>query len=159
MVVFGFGHDDVSKWKHYPRHRPLWGESTGHRWIPSKSPVTRRSFDVFFDVRLNKRLSKYSRCRWIETPWRPLWHHGNVFFVVASCSFFHVSRIHFAGNVAINWLPDFHVWKCWTHLLGLWSDDKAYNHENRNPVLVLMDVWSIPILYYGIVCEHNIWWM
>ena len=37
---------------------PLWGESTGHRWIaPTKAPVT-RSFDVLFEVRLNKRLSK-----------------------------------------------------------------------------------------------------
>ena len=25
---------------------PLWGESTGHRWIPSQRPVT-RSFDFF----------------------------------------------------------------------------------------------------------------
>ena len=30
---------------------PLWGESTGHRWI-HKGPVA-RSFDVFFDVRVN----------------------------------------------------------------------------------------------------------
>ena len=30
----GCSHDDVSKWKHFPRHWPLWGESTGHRWIP-----------------------------------------------------------------------------------------------------------------------------
>ena len=36
---------------------PLWGESTGHRWIPSQRPVTRSS-DVFFDLQLNKRLSK-----------------------------------------------------------------------------------------------------
>ena len=38
---------------------PLYGEFTGDRWIPSQSPVT-RSFDVFFDLRLNKRLSKQS---------------------------------------------------------------------------------------------------
>ena len=37
--------------------RPLWGDSNGHRWIPLKSPVTRK-FDVFFDVRLIKQLSK-----------------------------------------------------------------------------------------------------
>ena len=36
---------------------PLCGEYTDHRWIPLKRPVT-RSFDVFFDLRLNKRLSK-----------------------------------------------------------------------------------------------------
>ena len=27
-------HDDVIKWKHFPRHWPLWGEFTGDRWIP-----------------------------------------------------------------------------------------------------------------------------
>ena len=36
---------------------PLWGKSTGHLWIPLTKPVT-RSVDVFFDLRLNKRLSK-----------------------------------------------------------------------------------------------------
>ena len=25
---------DVIKWKYFPRHWPLWGESTGHRWFP-----------------------------------------------------------------------------------------------------------------------------
>ena len=38
---------------------PLCGEFTSHRWIPLKRPVT-RSFDVFFDLRLIKRLSKQS---------------------------------------------------------------------------------------------------
>ena len=33
-------------------------------------------FDVFFGLRLNKRLSKWW-CRWFETPWRPLWHYCN----------------------------------------------------------------------------------
>ena len=35
------------------------------------------SFDVFFDRRLNKLLSKPSRRRWFETPSRSLWHHCN----------------------------------------------------------------------------------
>ena len=34
----------------------LCGEFTGHRWIPPQRPVA-RSFDVFFDLRLNKRSS------------------------------------------------------------------------------------------------------
>ena len=55
---------------------PLWRESTGHRWVPLIKPVT-RSFDVLFDLRLNKRLSKQSRRRWFETPLRPLWYHCN----------------------------------------------------------------------------------
>ena len=45
--------------------------------FPSQRPVT-RSFDVFFDLRLNKRLSKPSRRRWFETPSCTLWCHCNV---------------------------------------------------------------------------------
>ena len=32
---------------------------------------------VFFNLRLNKRLSKQSRGWWFETPWRSLWRHCN----------------------------------------------------------------------------------
>ena len=46
--------------------------------VPLRRPVT-RSFDFFFDLRLNKRLSKESRRRWIETPPRWLWCHCNGF--------------------------------------------------------------------------------
>ena len=45
--------------------------------FPSQRPVT-RNFDVFFDVRLSKRLNKQSRCRWFETPLCSLWRHCNV---------------------------------------------------------------------------------
>ena len=39
---------------------PLCGELTGHRWVPAQRPVT-QSFCVFFDLGLNKRLSKQWR--------------------------------------------------------------------------------------------------
>ena len=45
--------------------------------FPSQRPVT-RSFDVFFDARLNKRLSKQSGRRWFETPSHSLWRHCNM---------------------------------------------------------------------------------
>ena len=54
----------------------LCGEFVGHRWIPTQRPV-RRSFDVFFDLRLNERLSKQWWGWWFETPSRPLWLHWN----------------------------------------------------------------------------------
>ena len=44
--------------------------------FPAQRPVT-RSFDVFFDVRLIKRLSKHSRGWWFETLSHPLWRHRN----------------------------------------------------------------------------------
>ena len=49
---------------------PVTGE------FPSQRPVA-RSFDVFFDLRLNQQLSKQWRCRWFEMPSRPLWRHYN----------------------------------------------------------------------------------
>ena len=54
----------------------LCGEFTGHRWIPIKRSVT-RNFDVFFGLRLNKRLSEQPWGWWFETPSRPLWRHCN----------------------------------------------------------------------------------
>ena len=43
---------------------------------PAQRPVT-RSFDVFFDLRPNKLLSKQSWGWWSETPSRSLWRHRN----------------------------------------------------------------------------------
>ena len=55
----------------------LCGDVTGYRWFPTPRPVT-RSFDVFFDLRLNTRLSKESWGWLFETLSRPLWHNCNV---------------------------------------------------------------------------------
>ena len=49
---------------------PVPGEFLAQR------PVT-RSFDVFFDLRLNKRLSKQTWGWWFETLSHPLWSHCN----------------------------------------------------------------------------------
>ena len=62
--------DDVIKWKNFPRH---WSFVRG---IHLSLPVT-RIFDVFFDLRLNKRLSKQSWGWWFETLSSPLWRHCN----------------------------------------------------------------------------------
>ena len=53
---------------------PVTGEFTAQR------PVT-RSFDVVFDLRLNKRLSKQWWGWWFETPSCPLWRHRNALSV------------------------------------------------------------------------------
>ena len=59
---------------------PVTGE------FPAQRPVT-RGFDVFFDLRLNKRLSKQWWGWCFEAPWRPLWRHCN-----AVSSWFRVDR-------------------------------------------------------------------
>ena len=48
------------------------GNSPGTGEFPAQRPVT-RSFDVFFDLRLNKRLRGW----WFETLLCPLWRHCN----------------------------------------------------------------------------------
>ena len=50
---------------------PVTGE------FPAQRPVT-RGLDVFFDLCLNKRLSKQCWGWWFETPSNPLWRHSNV---------------------------------------------------------------------------------
>ena len=55
---------------------PLWGESTGHQWIPL-TRASKADLWCFLDVRLNKRLSKQSKCRWFQTPWHSLLRHCN----------------------------------------------------------------------------------
>ena len=49
--------------------------------FPSQRPVI-RIFDVFFDLRLNKRLSKQSWRWWFKTPSRSFWRHCNVLQVL-----------------------------------------------------------------------------
>ena len=55
----------------------LCGEFTGPGEFPAQRSVT-PSFDVFFDLRLNKRLSKQSRGWWFDTLSCPLWRQCNV---------------------------------------------------------------------------------
>ena len=57
---------------------PLCGEFSGPGEFPTQRPVT-RSFDVFFDLRLNKPLSKQSWGWWFDTLSRSLWRHRNDF--------------------------------------------------------------------------------
>ena len=64
---------------------PLCGE------FPSQRPATRR-IDGFFDLRLNKRLSKQPRGWWFETPPHSLWRHRNV-FGTNSLYIYYINRI------------------------------------------------------------------
>ena len=57
----------------------LCGEFTGSGDFPTQRPVT-RSFDVFFDLCLNKRLNKQPWGWWFETPSWSLWRQCNAQF-------------------------------------------------------------------------------
>ena len=69
---------------------PVTGE------FPAQRPVT-RSFDVFFDLHLNKRLSKQSWGWWFHTPSRPLWRHCNVIQMLPMDKW-----IHIRGKINVN---------------------------------------------------------
>ena len=79
---FGMAWRSMSWWRHQMEtfsaslaicagNSPITGE------FPAQRPVTRK-FDVFFDLRLNERLSKQSWGWWFETPSRPSWRRSNV---------------------------------------------------------------------------------
>ena len=73
--------------------------------FPSQRPV-KRSFDVLFDLRLNKQLSKQSRCWKFETPWRSLWRHSNdMNFTVPQCT-----KKFTINSIAI-WIYNLFLWQ------------------------------------------------
>ena len=71
-------YDDVIKWKHFPRDWPFVRGIHHSSEFPAQRLVT-RSFDIFCDLRLNKRLRKQSWGWWFETASRPLWRYCNEF--------------------------------------------------------------------------------
>ena len=77
-----FGPVSISWWRHQMETFSALlaicaGKSPVSGEFPIQRPVT-RSFDIFFDLRLNKRLSKQSWSWWFETPSCPLWRQCNV---------------------------------------------------------------------------------
>ena len=71
---------------------PVTGE------FPSQRPVT-QSFDVFFDLRLNKQLSNQSWGWWFETPSRSLWRHCNEILQISPTMVIYVLRFMSSTNV------------------------------------------------------------
>ena len=69
--------EPVIWWRHQMEtFSALLAIRAGNSPVPGQRPVT-QSFDVFFDLRLNKRLSKQSWGWWFETLSHPLWRHLN----------------------------------------------------------------------------------
>ena len=65
---------------------PLWGESTGHRWIPLTKASDAELLMFSLICAWTKRLNKQSRRRWFETPSRSIWLHCNEYTVFAAHS-------------------------------------------------------------------------
>ena len=89
---------------------PVTGE------FPAQRPVT-RSFDVLFDLSLNKPLSKQWWGWWFETLARPLWRHCNV---VSPCYQGGISLHTDTSLLKINgahWCPQAHVNSYGTYIM------------------------------------------
>ena len=70
-------HDDVIKWKHFPRYWPfVWGIHRSPVFSPHKGQW-RGALMFSLIWALNKRLSKQSWGWWFETPSCSLWRHCN----------------------------------------------------------------------------------
>ena len=96
-------------WRHQMKiFSALLATCAGNSPVPGEFPTQRpltRSFDVFFHLRLNKRLSKQSWGWWFETLSRPLWRHLN------AASKWTNGR-HFADDMfkSILWMETVTVW-------------------------------------------------
>ena len=89
VEVDWFESQSIFRWNARWRHQmetvsALLAICVGNSTVPGEFPAQRlvtRSFDLFFDLRPNKRLSKQSRGWWFETPSCPLWRHRNSLFL------------------------------------------------------------------------------
>ena len=100
--------------------------------LPSQRPMA-RSFDVFVDLRLNKRLSKQSRPRWFEAPSCSLWRHYNVKHLVSKA----------IGMILT--LLQFSLWFTFTNIIYLYHRDLLHRCS-ENQAIVSMSLkrfWRI----------------
>ena len=73
----GHYHDDVIKWKYFPRYWPFVRGTTEHRWIPlTKASDT--GIWCFLWYTPEQTVGQQSKRPWFETPSRSLWRNCNV---------------------------------------------------------------------------------
>ena len=100
----------LSSWRHQmEKFSALLAICAGNSVVPGEFPTQQpftRSFDVFFDLRPYKRLSKQWWGWWFETPWFPLWLHCNV---VLSHHSEDLSTIYFAKHSFPTFIYDSHA--------------------------------------------------
>ena len=70
--------------------------------FPTQRPVM-RSFDVFFNLRLNKQLSKQTWARWFETLSRPLWRHCNECIISIRGITVRLKKVGLCQNQYLSW--------------------------------------------------------
>ena len=86
-LVFSY-HDDVIKWKHFPRYWPFVRGIHRSRWIP-RTKASDAELWCFLWSTLNNRLSEQPWGWWFETPLWSLWRHCNVWCTLTDCDTSH----------------------------------------------------------------------
>ena len=113
--------------------------------FPSQRPVT-GSFDIFFDLRLNKRLSKQSRRGWFETPSTSLQFYADIDALLynevcptpsslKSTYFVRLASIHHLGIE----LPDWHRTAVTQLVAGISHFMRRLDMEARTALMALCD--------------------
>ena len=122
----------------------LGGEFVVTGEFPSQKPVT-RSFDVFFDLHLNKRLRKQSRRRWFEGvvrfPFDGLAHNAGFHFTTSQIDF---SKIVYSFTI-VNWET---FWAKWFTILR--SISTGEDDISRKPIRELSQ-WEISCFKKSII--------
>ena len=103
---------------------PLCGEFTGPRWIP-RTKASNAELWCFFDLHLNKRLSKQSWGWRFEMPSQSLWRHCNVIkspeflWILGAC----IWNLHL-------WVPDLQLMLQWFNLkIGHQDSSPSNDHH------------------------------
>ena len=85
---------NITRWRHQMEtFSALLAICAGNSPVPGEFPALRpvtQSFDIFFDMRPNKRLSKQWWAWWFETQPYPLWRHRNEMY----CDWMQLSLLH-----------------------------------------------------------------
>ena len=120
---------------------PVTGE------FPTQRPVT-RSFDVFFDLRLNTRLSKQWWCWWFETPSRSLWRHFNAMWQWESvyCNYVH-ARDGGTRLVAVD--------SAGSTMTNLWGTFSSRRMDPNNPAMTEKNKEHDWLLFFFLIIISN----
>ena len=166
-------HNDVVKRKHFPRYwsfvrgSPVTGE------FPTRRPVT-WSFDVFFDLRLNKRLNKHS---WAQASHQPIEWWKSVLTVcrcvltnrLQGCTV-SMTELTCSARGTTNHNSFLHT-QCYCspkrhHLkkafkinitLTIWSSSNGYSRNNLQFCVTRRQHSSMYLTLFPIVCHSNYW--
>ena len=137
---------------------PLCREFTDPGEFPAQRSVTRR-FEVFFDLRLKKRLSKQSWGWWFEAPSCSLWRHCNVprLFSLTGVEkrkwtsnyppWLYVDLISYPFYEFSGWTKNNRFARYWSESLALHWGHITYFEKRNTLIKLLWALWTTIVLW------------